>query len=139
MCIIIQIEFLLKTRSKQVNVLLWVLQMLLALWNITGGFYMVNNYKKLANAWALNTLPQPAWMALGVLQALFALGLVLPAVVRVSPKLTPVSATCLAVISLLGIALYVAYSGFPGILWGVMPAVFAAFVAYGRIALKPLY
>ena len=114
------------------NILLWVLQILLALWNITGGIYMVNNYEKLANVWALNTLPQPAWMALGVLQALFALGLVLPGAVRVLPKLTPVSAACLAVISLLGMALYVAYAGFPGNLWAVVPAILAAFVAYWR-------
>lgn len=120
------------------NILLWVLQILLTLWNITGGIYMVNNYEKLANVWALNALPQPAWMALGVLQALFALGLVLPGAVRVLPKLTPISAACLAVLSLLGIALYVAYAGFPGILWGVVPAILAAFVAYGRIVLKPL-
>ncbi len=120
------------------SILLWVLQILLALWNIAGGIYIINNYEKLANAWALNALHRPAWMALGVLQALFALGLVLPGALRVLPKLTPISAACLAMISLLGIALYAKYAGFPGILWGVVPAVLATFVAYGRIALKPL-
>ena len=74
-------------------------------------------------------------MALGVLQVLFALGLVLPGAVRVLPKLTPISAACLVVISLLGLALYGAYAGFPGILWAVVPAILAAFVAYGRFAL----
>ncbi len=118
------------------NILLWVLQILLAFWNMVGGIYMINNYEKLARVWALNAFPEPAWMALGVLQALFALGIVLPGAVRVLPKLTPISAACLAVISLLGIALYVAYAGL-GILWGVVPAILAAFVAYGRFALKP--
>lgn len=108
------------------NILLWVLQILLALYNMIGGIYMVNNYEKIANVWALNALPKPAWMALGLLQVLFAIGLVLP-------KLTPISAACLAVISLLGIALYIAYAGFPGILWAVVPAILAAFVAYGRM------
>ena len=117
------------------NVLLWVLQILLTLWNMIGAIYMVNNYENLAKVWALNALPKPAWMALGVLQALFALGLVLPGVVREFPKLIPISAACLAVISLLGIALYVAYAGFPGILWAVVPAILAAFVAYGRFVL----
>jgi hypothetical protein len=32
----------------------------------------------------------------------------------------------------LGIALYNAYSGFPGILWAAAPAILAAFVAFGR-------
>jgi hypothetical protein len=121
-----------KIMSKQMNILLWVLQILLALWNMIGGIYMVNNYEKLANVWALNALPKPAWVAIGVLQALFAIGLVLPGVVRVLPKLTPISAACLAVISLLGIALYAAYAGFPGMFWAVVPAILAAFVAYWR-------
>ena len=116
------------------NILLWVLQILLALWNIIGGIYMVANYEIVAKEWALNALPKPAWMALGVLQILFAIGLVLPGAVRVMPKLTPISAACLAVISILGMALYVAYTGFPGILWAVVPAILAAFVAYGRFA-----
>ena len=100
------------------SILLWVLQILLALWNMTGGIYMINNYEKLANEWALNALPKPAWIVLGVLQILFALGLVLPGTVRVLPKLTPISAACLALLSLLGIALYVKYAGFPGISLG---------------------
>jgi hypothetical protein len=50
-----------KIRSKQMNILLWVLQILLALWNMIGGIYMVNNYEKLAKVWALNALPKPAW------------------------------------------------------------------------------
>ena len=117
------------------NVLLWVLQILLTLWNMIGAIYMVNNYENLAKVWALNALPKPTWIALGVLQALFALGLVLPGVVREFPKLIPISAACLAVISLMGIGLYVSYAGFPGMLWAVVPAILAAFVAYGRFVL----
>jgi hypothetical protein len=117
------------------NILLWVVQILLALWNMIGGLYMVSNYEMLAKPSALNALPKPAWMALGVLQVLFALGLVLPGAVRVMPKLTPISAVCLVVISLLGIAFYVTYAGFPGVLWAVVPAILAAFVAYGRFSL----
>ena len=108
---------------------------MLALWNMIGAIYMVPNYEDLANVLALNALPKPAWIALGVLQALFALGLVLPGAARKWLKLIPISAACLAVISLLGIALYVAYTGFPGILWAVVPAILAAFVAYGRLVL----
>lgn len=114
------------------NILLWVLQVALALWNIIGGFYMANNYRDLANVGVLNSLPGPAWIALGVLQILFALGLILPGLLRMSPRLVPVAAACLAVISLLGIVLFAAYAGFPGILWGVVPAILAGIVAYYR-------
>jgi hypothetical protein len=114
------------------NILLWVLQILLALYNATGGIFVANNYEEIATLWAINSLPKPAWIALGLLQILLALGLVFPFGGKVF-KLTSISAACLAVISLLGIALYVAYAGFPGILWAVVPAVLAAIVAYGRI------
>ena len=114
------------------NILLWVLQILLALWNITGGLYMVNHYQQLADRWALIAFPKPVWMAFGALQVLFAFGLLLPGVIGALRKLTSVSSAGLAVISLLGIALYIAYAGFPGMLWGVIPAILASFVAYGR-------
>lgn len=114
------------------NILVWVLQISLALWNIIGGFYMANNYRDLANVGVLNSMPGPAWIALGVVQILFALGLVLPAVLKMSPRLVPISAACLVVISLLGIVLFAAYAGFPGILWGVVPAILAGIVAYYR-------
>ena len=32
-------------RSKQMNILLWVLQILLAAWNMIGAIYLVNNYE----------------------------------------------------------------------------------------------
>lgn len=118
------------------NILLWVLQILLALYNMMGGIYTVFNFEKLKGAW-MNDLPKPAWVALGVLQALFALGLVLPGAAGVLPTLTPIAATYLAVYALLGCALFAKYAGFPGILWAVVPAILAAFVAYGRIALQP--
>jgi putative oxidoreductase len=114
------------------NILLWILQILLAFWNVVGGIYMVNHYKDLANVWALNALPKPAWIGLGVLQILFSAGLVLPGAISVFPKQTALSAAGLAVLSLLGIALYAKYAGFPGMFWGVAPAVVAAFVAYKR-------
>ena len=112
------------------NILLWVLQILLALWNIVGGIFVVNNYEKVATESALNALPKFMWIAIGVLQIVFALGLILPgAALR---KATPIAAVLLTLLSLFGIVLYTQYSGFPGILWGVIPAILAGFVAYER-------
>jgi uncharacterized membrane protein YphA (DoxX/SURF4 family) len=112
-------------RSKQMNIILWTVQILLALWNLTGGIYTISNYESLKSAWA-SDLPKPIWVALGVLQVISAICLVVP-------KLTPVAAIYLAVNALLGCLLFSKYAGFPGLLWGVVPAVLAAFVAYGRM------
>jgi hypothetical protein len=114
------------------NILLWILQILLALWNFIGGIYTISNYQKLTSAWA-KALPKPAWVSLCVLQILFALGLVLPGATGVLPKLTPIAAVYLAVNALLGCALFAQYAGFPGMLWGAVPGLLAAFVAYGRM------
>jgi hypothetical protein len=114
------------------NVPLWVLQILLAFWNITGGIFTIINYEQIKGAWA-NDLPKPAWVAIGLLQALFAVGLILPGAIGVLPKLTSISAAYLAINALSGCLLFAQYSGFPGVLWGVVPALLAAFVAYGRM------
>jgi hypothetical protein len=113
------------------NILLWVLQILLAFWNFTGGIYEAFHYENLKGAWA-NALPTPVWIAYGVLQALFALSLVLP-----WRKLTPIAAASLTVLSLLGCVLFAKYAGFPGILWGLVPSILSVFVLYGRKVLKP--
>jgi uncharacterized membrane protein len=115
------------------NILLWILQGLLALWNIVGGLYTFLNYETLKGPWA-TSLPKPAWVVICVLQILFALGLVLPGLVGVYPKLTSMAAIYLAANALLGCVLFAQYAGFPGLLWGVVPALLAAFVAYGRMA-----
>ena len=115
------------------NILLWILQILLTLWNVVGGFYTVFNYETLKGPWA-NNLPKSAWVIICVLQILFALGLVLPGLVGVYPKLTSVAAIYLAANALLGCVLFAQYAGFPGLLWGVVPALLAAFIAYARFS-----
>jgi hypothetical protein len=55
----------------------------------------------------------------------------------VLPKSSPFAGIGLAVLFLAGIGLYTKYAGFPGCLWGVIPAVLLAFVVYGRFVLKP--
>lgn len=107
------------------NIFVWILQIVLALYNIAGGIYLMGHYQLLATAQALYTLPAPAWVGLGILQVLLAIGLVVP-------KLASKSAIGLIVISLFGAALYVSYEG-SGILWAAIPAIVLGFIAYSRI------
>lgn len=118
-------------QSKYMNIALWVLQVGLAFWSITGATYMMGHYPELASTWALETLPSVFWMVLGVLEIVFAVGLVLPGIMKRWHKLTFISAVGVSIISLSSIALYIAYTGI-GILWAVIPALLAGVVAYGR-------
>lgn len=117
------------------NILLWVLQVLLGLYYLMGGFYQAN-VGKLPPAW-FKILPKPAWLTLGVLQILFALGLVLPGAVGVLPKLTPVAAIGLIVETVLVYKLTFKDFKFRTFVWVLIPAVLALFVAYGRFVLVP--
>jgi hypothetical protein len=113
------------------NILLWVLQILLGLYYLMGGSWMLKN---IPGVW-LKILPKPVWMALGLLQILFAVGLVLPGAVEMNPQLTPISAIGVVVETVLVAAM--TKPKFQGLLWVVIPALLALFVAYGRFVLVP--
>ncbi len=92
---------------------------------------MISNYSELASTWALDIFPHLFWVIFGGVQIVLAFGLVLPGIMKRYYKLTFISAIGLSLISLSGIALYAAYIGV-GILWAIIPAILAGFVAYGR-------
>lgn len=116
------------------NIFLWVLQGVFAAWTITGALYMMNHYEELATMPALATLPSFAWIILGILEILCALGLVVPGILKKSPQITVFSAWGLTALFLLGIFLYSSYVGV-GMLWAVIPALVTAFIAYKRQSL----
>jgi hypothetical protein len=114
------------------NIALWVLQVALAFYYLMGGIYQVNNYGKLAKAVAyLRVLPKPFWIAMGLLQALFALGMLVP-------HFSAIAAACLFVQALLVCGMQLKFGSFASILWILLPGLLAAFVAYGRFVLSPL-
>lgn len=111
--------------------ILSILQALLGLWNIVGGFYMSTHYEALITQGAMDALPSFFWIVLGVVQIVLGLCLLL-SLGKQFKKCAYPSAAGLAIIALLGIGFYISYSGFPGMLWGILPALLLAFVAYKR-------
>jgi len=124
------------------NVLLWVLQAALALLALAGGAYKVFMFDALANMGWYHALPLGGWTALGVFEMLCAVLLVVPAAAKWMPVLTPLAAAALALENLALTGLYARYSlqltAANPLVWSVVMALLAAFVAYGRYALKPL-
>jgi hypothetical protein len=112
------------------NLLLWVLQILLGLYYLMGGQWMLKN---IPAAW-LKILPKPVWMAIGLLQILLALGLVLPGLFG-KPLLISIAAIGVAVETLFVAVL--TKPKFKGLLWVLIPALLSLFVAYGRSTLSP--
>jgi len=118
------------------NVLLWVLQVALALLYLAGGSYKVFKFDQLANQ--LHALSRGGWRALGVLEMVGAVLLVVPAATQWMPVLTPLAAAALALETLALAALYARYSlklaATNPMVWAVVMGLLAAFVAYGRYA-----
>lgn len=120
------------------KILLWVLQVLLALHTAMGAVWKFTNSEQTVPS--LQALPHAVWLGLGVLELLGAAALLLPAVVKPLRKAPPLAAGFVAGEMLLftvvhfasGVAEHgeVAY-------WGVV-AGFCAFLAYGRTKLQPL-
>jgi len=122
------------------NVLLWVLQVALALLYLAGGAYKVFKFDELANS--LRALSRGGWRALGLLEMLGAVLLIVPAAANWMPVLTPLAAAALALETLALAGLYARYSlkvaATNPMVWAVVMGLLAAFVAYGRYVLRPL-
>jgi hypothetical protein len=121
------------------NILLWVLQVLAALLYGASGVMKVFMFDTVsADVRSFDALPRGTWMALGILELVCTVGLIVPAAFRWQPTLTVVAAAILAIESLVFIWVHAKYGEVaPIILSGVL-GLLMAFIAYGRMVLKPI-
>lgn len=122
------------------NILLWVLQVLAALLYAASGVMKVFLFEKVSkDVPSFGALPRGAWLALGILELVCVVGLIVPAAFHWQPRLTAVAAALLAVESLMFIAVHAKYRETAPIIMSVVLGLVMAFVAYGRFALKPIF
>jgi uncharacterized membrane protein YphA (DoxX/SURF4 family) len=125
---------------RSLNIVLWVLQVLLALLFIwAGGLKLVLPLEKLAGPPGSVVLPGLFVRFIGVAELLGGLGLILPGLLRIKPGLTPLAAVGLVVIMIGAVVVTLMGSGGAGL--AAFPAVvglLAAFIAYGRWRLAPI-
>jgi uncharacterized membrane protein YphA (DoxX/SURF4 family) len=124
------------------NIALWIVQILLALAFLMAGSAKATQSKekllergmKYVEDFSLNTV-----RLIGALELAGAIGLVLPALTRILPWLTPLAAVGLA-LAMIGAALtHLRRSEYSAITINTILFALAAFVAYGRFVLIPLY
>ena len=121
------------------NILLWVLQVLAALLYGASGIMKVFMFDKISGeAQSFGALPREAWMALGILELVCMVGLIVPAALHWRPSLTVVAAAVLAIESLVFIVVHVKYHEIPPIIMSGVLGILLAFIAYGRMVLKPI-
>ena len=121
------------------NILLWVLQVLAALLYGASGVMKVFMFDKISeDVRSFGALPRQAWMALGILELVCVIGLIVPAAFHWKPVLTVVAATVLAIESLVFIWVHVQYREIPTIIMCAVLGLLMAFIAYGRMVLSPI-
>src|SRR5262245_59604342 len=122
------------------NILLWVLQVLAALLYASSGVMKVFMFDKVSkDVPSFGALPREAWMALGILELVCMIGLILPAAFHWDPALTVVAATVLAIESLVFVGVHVKYREIPPLIMSAVLGLLMAFIAYGRMVLKPIF
>lgn len=127
------------SERRGLRIALWCTQVLLAL-----AFALFGSFKLALPLEQLVT--QMHWVEkfgvvtrfIGASEVAGALGLILPSATRVMPKLTPIAASLLAVVMVLGAATHVAYGEFARLPANVLLGGLAAFVAWGRLRAAPI-
>jgi len=121
------------------NVLLWVLQILAALLYTASGVMKVFMFDKISgDVPSFGALPRGAWTALGILELVCAVGLIVPSLFRWQPRLTVFAAAALAIESLVFIFVHVKYREAAPIVMSAVLGILLAFIAYGRAFLRPI-
>jgi uncharacterized membrane protein YphA (DoxX/SURF4 family) len=122
------------------NIMLWVLQILAALIFGSSGVMKVFMFDKVSkDVPSFGALPRRVWTALGIVELVCTVGLVVPAALHWQPQLTVPAATILAIESLLFIWVHIRYREIAPIVMSGVLGLLMAFIAYGRTVLTPIF
>lgn len=122
------------------NIVLWVLQVLAALLYGASGVMKVFLFDKISgDVPSFGALPRQVWMALGIMELVCAVALIVPGALHWQPRLTVLAAAVLAIESLVFIGVHVKYGEITPIVFSAVLGLLMAFIAYGRAVLKPIF
>jgi len=125
-----------KPAGRKLNVVLWIIQGLLALlFLFAGGVKLIMPIAAMAQQVGL-----PGWFLrfIGVCEVLGGLGLILPGITRIRTGLTSLAAAGLVIIMIGATCVTAKASGILPALFPLTVGLLAAFVAYARRRLAPL-
>jgi uncharacterized membrane protein YphA (DoxX/SURF4 family) len=122
----------------------WILQVLWGVSFSINGFGKIVWYKQALWNQALQqvpwlyAVPQDLAIFIGVAEFLGGVGLILPAITGIKPKLTPWAAIGLALVMTLAAVFHIARGEYIFMLINLVLGGVAAFIAYGRLIVKPI-
>jgi hypothetical protein len=120
------------------NILLWVLQVLLSLHTIVGAIWKFSHTAEQTMP-SLKAIPHGVWLAMSGIELLCALCLLLPAFNKPLAILAPVAGVCIALemLAFCGVHLASGAADFGPLIYWLVVAAIAGFIAFGRFVLKP--
>jgi hypothetical protein len=119
------------------NTVMWALQALAAVIYGASGVMKVFMFDKIrTQVPSFGALPREGWMSLGIIELVCVIGLVVPVALR-QPTLAGLAAAVLATESLVFIGVHAKYREIGSIIMCVVLGLLMAFIAYGRLVLKP--
>jgi uncharacterized membrane protein YphA (DoxX/SURF4 family) len=131
-------------RVATMTILLWTVQVLWgALFSITG-FGKIFWYKQALWNQALrevpwvSAVPRGLLVFIGVCEFLGGVGLLVPAIAGVKPKLTPIAAIGLTLTMIFAAVFHIARGEYNFLLINVVLGAVSAFIAYGRLFVRPI-
>ena len=126
--------------SKAVHISLWVVQVLLAFAFGMSGFMKVTKpIEELASAMSFVSVYSEGMVRfIGAAELAGALGLILPAALRIVPNLTPVAAGGLTVVMALAVQYHLSHGEADHVAPALVLGVLSLMVAFGRLKLAPI-
>ena len=128
------------SNSKALNISLWIAQVVLAAMFIMAGIMKSTQpIEKLSSMlpWVTN-VPEILVRIIGVCEFFGAIGILLPSLLRIQPKLTPTAATGIVIIMVLAIGLHLSRGESSVLGINIFIAVVASFIAWGRFSKAPI-
>ena len=126
--------------SKVFNISLWIAQVILAAMFIMAGIMKSTQPIDKLSAmlpWVTH-VPEILVRIIGVCEFLGAVGILLPSLLRIQPKLTPIAATGIVVIMVCAIAFHLSRGEASVLGINIFIAVVASFIAWGRFLKAPI-
>ena len=123
-------------KSKALNIVLWLMQTLLSVILLWAGFTkLFEPIEKLSAMWPWTGQVPVAFVKFtGIVDVLGAMGLILPSLLRIKPKLTPITAIALCLLMVCAIIFHVARGEASHIGINIVFMGVAVFVAWGRFS-----
>lgn len=121
------------------NIAIWIVQILLALAFGMAGFIKITQPREKLQTnmkWVEDFAPNSV-KGIGTLEALAAIGLILPFLTGILPVLTPLAAVGLILTMIGAIITHVRRGEYPGLVVNFILLALALFVAYGRFVAVP--